>query len=104
MVQDLSSENPASYYACPYCLAEIATEKSFEVEGKKRTQKLKRTKISQPKAQPIEEKPAQQPSPEIPQCSHYFGYLSQRPKKESIPEECMTCEKIVQCMLKKVTG
>lgn len=104
MVQNLSSENSASYYACPYCLAEIAIEKSSEVEGEKRTRKLKRTKISQPKAQLIEEKPAQQPSPEILKCSHYFGYLSQRSKKENIPEECMTCEKIVQCMLKNITG
>jgi len=30
--------------------------------------------------------------------------LSERSRKEKIPDECMICEEIVQCMLKKVTG
>jgi hypothetical protein len=30
--------------------------------------------------------------------------LSKRSSKEKIPEECMMCENIVQCMLKNVTG
>jgi hypothetical protein len=35
-------------------------------------------------------------------CSHHFGYLSERPKKDSIPEECMVCDNIVRCMLKVI--
>jgi hypothetical protein len=47
----------------------------------------------------------QKPStPEVHGCTHNFGYLSQRSSKEKIPEECMVCENIVQCMLKKVTS
>jgi len=37
-------------------------------------------------------------------CSHHLGYLSERTKKESIPEECIMCDNIVKCMLKAVTG
>jgi len=37
-------------------------------------------------------------------CVHHFGYLSTRSSKEKIPEECMMCENIVQCMLRNVTG
>jgi hypothetical protein len=37
-------------------------------------------------------------------CTHFLGYLSQRSSKEKIPEECMMCGKIVECMLKNVTG
>jgi hypothetical protein len=37
-------------------------------------------------------------------CTHHLGYLSERSSKEKIPEECMMCENIVQCMLKNVTG
>ncbi|MEM3695378.1 MAG: hypothetical protein QXJ11_05405 [Candidatus Bathyarchaeia archaeon] len=37
-------------------------------------------------------------------CTYHFGYLSQRSTKEKIPEECMMCEKIVQCMLQRVRG
>jgi len=39
-----------------------------------------------------------------PKCLHHLGYLSQRPRGEKIPEECMTCEKIVECMLSKLKG
>lgn len=104
IVQDLHSKNSSSYYACPYCLTEIMIEKTLEVEEGKQKPKAKRTKIKQAKTHPIETKSTQQLSPEIHKCPHHFGYLSQRSKNESIPEECMICEKIVQCMLKKITG
>jgi hypothetical protein len=102
IVQDLSSKNESSYCACPYCLTEVVMEKTSEVKEEKRTLKKKRAKIKEVKAQPPKVKLAQ-PSLEKHKCPYYFGYLSQRSKKEKIPEECMTCEKIVQCMLKKVT-
>ncbi len=33
-------------------------------------------------------------------CPHHFGYLANRPKDDPIPEECLTCSKIMECMLK----
>ncbi len=33
---------------------------------------------------------------------HYLGYLSVRSKGEEIPEECMTCEKTIECMFFKL--
>ncbi len=30
-------------------------------------------------------------------CRHQFGFLSQRPKGVVIPEECFTCEKMLDC-------
>ena len=42
------------------------------------------------------------PQPAKTQCSHHFGYLSERSSKEKIPEECMACGEIVNCMLKAV--
>jgi DNA-directed RNA polymerase subunit RPC12/RpoP len=32
-------------------------------------------------------------------CQYWFGYLNQREKDESIPHECVECEKSVECML-----
>ncbi|MBE0519736.1 hypothetical protein IBX35_01655 [Candidatus Bathyarchaeota archaeon] len=104
IVQNLSSKNESSYSACPYCLTEIVIETNSEVEEEKRTVKKKRAKIEEPIAQPTKLKPAEQLSLKDNKCPYHFGYLSQRSRKEEIPEECMTCEKIVQCMLKKVTG
>jgi hypothetical protein len=34
-------------------------------------------------------------------CLNHFGYLSERKTKEQIPDECLTCKDILQCMLKK---
>jgi hypothetical protein len=35
-------------------------------------------------------------------CHHHPGYLSERSSKEKIPDECMVCKDIVECMLKKM--
>jgi len=42
------------------------------------------------------------PQPAKTTCTHHFGYLSERSSKERIPEECMACAEIVNCMLKAV--
>lgn len=34
-------------------------------------------------------------------CQHWFGYLGQRASGEGIPDECIECEKSVECMLEK---
>jgi hypothetical protein len=31
-------------------------------------------------------------------CHRYFGYLGDRPKGAAIPEECFTCERMLDCM------
>jgi hypothetical protein len=30
-------------------------------------------------------------------CSHNFGYLGSLPDFESVPEECLTCQKMLEC-------
>jgi hypothetical protein len=32
-------------------------------------------------------------------CSHHFGYLSKCSENESIPEECLLCSKVVECIV-----
>jgi hypothetical protein len=34
-------------------------------------------------------------------CQHHLGFLSQRPKGSAVPDECLTCEKIFDCMTLK---
>jgi hypothetical protein len=31
-------------------------------------------------------------------CAHYVGYLKTRPKDSPIPDKCLTCSRILQCM------
>jgi len=104
IVQDLGLKNGSSYCACPHCLTEIVMEETSEVKEEKRTLKKKRPKTKEAEVEPAKLEPVEQLSVKGQKCAYHFGYLSQRSKKETIPEECITCEKIVQCMLKKVTG
>lgn len=94
IVQDLSLKNRSSYSACPYCLTEIVIEKNI----------IKKSKVKMEKKHSAKAKLIPQATSETHGCPYHFGFLSQRSKKDKIPEECMTCEKIVQCMLKKITG
>ena len=32
-------------------------------------------------------------------CLHYFGYLSKLPKNSMIPEDCLLCSKVVECIV-----
>jgi len=96
-VQDLGSKNEASYSACPHCLTKIETENETEIKEEE-TQTIESARIRQTIAQLKEIKATQQP-PTIHKCPYKFGYLRTRSKSENIPEECMTCEKLLDCML-----
>jgi hypothetical protein len=100
--KDKQSRNEA-YDACPYCLTEISTETNLvEAEVEKTPEPAS---MAEEDVETRPQKPGHfEPSSKVQGCKHQFGYLGNRPKKDSIPEECMTCEKIVQCMLKNVTG
>lgn len=105
LVENLSSATGETYEACPYCLTKIETEKPT----KKKTAVTKSRKVK--KEVRVKQKIVQRlkkevfkPSSEKHRCPHYLGYLATRPKGEAIPEECLTCTKIVECMLKKAVG
>jgi hypothetical protein len=103
-VKNLNPEDSECYDACPRCLTAISTESSSEnvpvVEANlsEPVEDAKELEV----ASSIEERKVK-PSSTI-QCTHHMGYLSERSKKEEIPEECMVCENIVKCMLKRMNG
>jgi hypothetical protein len=84
-------------------LTEITLEKNSTDVEEKQNLKMKKTG-SEEASVDFKEKSLAESSPKVQGCVHYLGYLSERSKKEKIPEECIMCEHIVQCMLKKVTG
>jgi DNA-directed RNA polymerase subunit RPC12/RpoP len=73
-----------AYYACPRCLAEI--RENYETETGSNEQ-------SAPQKLEVE-----QPRPLSENCQHFLGYLRKRPKETAIPEACLTCTKIIECM------
>ncbi|MEM2969108.1 MAG: hypothetical protein QXJ76_07385 [Candidatus Bathyarchaeia archaeon] len=82
------------YYACPRCLSKVTkieAGKTIEVEE---TEEEKQEEAPAQKLEiAIEEK-----REETFGCSHHLGYLKQRPKNTPIPEECLTCAKMIECM------
>ena len=91
------------YDACPYCLTEVVPEKVVSPTEAALESVLEETKVEEISMPTIEEKSTQTQS-QTKKCEHQFGYLSKRSAKEKIPEECITCESIVQCMLMNVNG
>lgn len=88
------------YFSCPYCLTKINTEKptkTMQVFDDAQLQKV------HPKSSQVENKKEPVNNTEKPaDCHHHPGFLSERSSKEQIPDECMVCKEIVECMLKKM--
>jgi hypothetical protein len=101
--ENLNLKRSKAYDACPYCLTELTAETDSEPPAEAPLQETGRVSLKQQTEKGLRDMPAE-PSAKPQKCGHQFGYLSKRESKESIPEECMMCESIVQCMLKNLTG
>jgi hypothetical protein len=78
------------YNACPYCLTKIKEpEKSLENLQAKVNQVRTKETLDKNNDNPIK-------------CHFHQGYLSERTSKENIPDECLVCKDILECMLRKM--
>lgn len=80
-----------TYDACPYCLTRINPINPIQQEQTPKKEEQNTT--TQPQTLPIEQQ--NQDS----SCKHQQGYLNKRDKNEPIPQECIVCPKIIECML-----
>ena len=78
------------YDACPFCLTEIPKTAVPDqlVPSEQEDEKEK----DLPKQSEFASAP--------PDCKREFGYLGRRAAKEQIPDECLTCQVLMQCMRK----
>jgi len=74
-----------TYYACPHCYSRL--EILVDDSKKMRVVSVRRA------SDPGDIAP--------PYCHHYFGFLQGIAEKVSLPDECLTCAKIMQCLVKK---
>ena len=74
-----------TYYACPYCLSKV----EIVVKDEKSLNSVSVETSDNPREMP----PAE--------CPHHFGHLKNLPEDASIPDECLTCPKLIQCFIKK---
>lgn len=79
-----------TYSACPFCfsrLEEIVIEEPVPLEAPVAKDSIR-----------IERKQKSTEAPEHIKCPHHFGYLKTRPKDTPIPDACLTCQKMIQCL------
>jgi DNA-directed RNA polymerase subunit RPC12/RpoP len=78
------------YYACPRCLSKVGgVERPKNVEAVKAEDDQSQETAVEIEVDKMEETVA---------CPHYLGYLKKRQKNSPIPEGCLTCNKIIECM------
>jgi hypothetical protein len=93
-VINLRQTKSEPYDACPRCLTEIVIGSAPSVDSKQGIGM--ETEPLETKAKMAERQPT---SP----CAYHFGYLSEKSRNEKIPDDCVMCENIVKCMLKKMS-
>ncbi|MCX8153567.1 MAG: hypothetical protein N3E52_03935 [Candidatus Bathyarchaeota archaeon] len=79
------------YAACPFCFSEISIEPEVSVQVDE-----SQATFAKPETAELVETTGKSST-----CNYYLGYLSERSTKDKIPEECMICKDILECMLKK---
>jgi hypothetical protein len=89
---NLQQQTGEPYSACPYCLTEIVINQI--VPNNEPEEKVDKSIPYKEKPMLNKEKPAD--------CRYKFGYLSEREKKDQIPDECICCKDILECMLRKI--
>ena len=124
----LSVNPPIQYEACPYCFTKLEKEKVIEtpkkpeprmedvkesgsgrfgrvrslIPSRNKTEEIEEIqKKSQDKKSDKNEKKNEKSSSNDKKsgCPEHFGYLANRPSDVAIPQNCLTCPKMVDCML-----
>ena len=92
----LSESVAEEYYACPKCLSKVASllrepevEEAYEVKDEVEDE------VAAPEAAEVAFESNMEA---LASCAHHLGYLKNRPKNTPIPEECLTCSKMIDCM------
>jgi len=92
LLSNLSTASAEQYYACPHCFIKldvISTEPQKQKEEKEKKQE----------ELPIEPPEKEEKGPS--KCAGYLGYLASLPENKPIPQECLTCPKVLDCVMKK---
>jgi hypothetical protein len=89
----IQEDKKTNYYACPRCLSEIT------VEDDSILQTIDKVEDEAKRAS----EPEQVVTPEVPLgCRYHLGYLAERDSEASIPDECMICKDLMECMHKRL--
>lgn len=93
--------SPETYHACPHCFSQVNLGKRKAEETKTSSDKLRKGPSEAPPSAPkkdLKEKAKGIEKTKPPACPHFIGHLKTRPKGSPIPDECLTCAAVMQCM------
>jgi DNA-directed RNA polymerase subunit RPC12/RpoP len=82
-----ASGQTQTYYACPRCMAKV---QSFSGAAMEKQEKGTVSTVESRKLKTEQEAAVK--------CGHFLGYLNKHQKNMPFPDECLTCEKMVECM------
>ena len=91
-MSDTSTKPVERYYACPHCFIKLDA-----IFGEYLKQKGKKSKEEPPVKSP--DKPPDKEKG-FSKCAGYLGYLASLPENGSIPQECLICPKVLDCVMK----
>ena len=75
-----------TYHACPHCFSRVSVSDNLEKDlGEAPLFALKNA------SKDIKHN-------DVVSCGHFLGYLKTRPKDSPIPDDCLTCSRILKCM------
>ncbi len=91
-----SNSKVSKYYACPRCLSQVDFEEKTNLEARKEIL------LSEERVQELslnaEELTREGKFDAKAECEHELGYLKKRPRNTSVPDQCLLCSKIIECM------
>lgn len=100
IVTNKSVDPPQTYFGCPYCLSKIDVQlPEIEKVEEKVEQASKLVEIKKLIEKNAKKTKKAEKKKEEGKCPYHFGYLKEKPKEMPIPEECLTCPKMLECML-----
>lgn len=94
----LSSTPLQTYKACPFCFSKVDEGPSME-DFRKTIFSSSPQDLMGTLETPQDKSPAEPDTSNEEACPHHLGYLRKRPKNSPIPDSCLTCRKMVQCVL-----
>ena len=92
LAEILSGSSVEEYYACSRCLSRVAEVKpqNYSLDGTPEPDaELDEPKFTDPEPINVDVKTS---------CQHEPGYLKRRDKSSPIPDECLICTKMIECM------
>jgi len=94
-----------TYFACPYCFSKLSQIEAAETNGFNDEMKLLHgggfempMREGAKSLKRGDSKKSSEAETAV-KCPHSLGYLKARSKDEAFPDSCLTCPRILQCMV-----